>query len=166
MIELVSIASITLTERLSALRRSAHMQLLGSVSTRFLLIPTLLVLVGCSLSTSSRMTSDFLDSSESSSRSSTSKERHSRYREDVRSYTAAYVRSGGQFDAFTKELGDLARRHGLTNWEDDQTTYIGIGEGLGDAAVGEAELETYKTSLSRSDPLKMQAIQLGYDTRQ
>jgi len=42
----------------------------------------------------------------------------------------------------------------------------GVGEGLGDAAVREAELETYKTSLSRSDPLKMQAIQLGYDTRQ
>ncbi len=165
MIEVVSIASNTLTERLSALRRSAHMQWLRFFP-RILLIGALLVLVGCSLSTSSRMVSDVLDSSESSSRSSTSKERHSRYREDVRSYTAAYVRSGGGFDAFTKELGELARRHGLTNWEDDQTTYVGVGEGLGDAAVGEAELETYKTSLSRSDPLKMQAIQLGYDTRQ
>jgi len=165
MVELVSIASNTLTERLSALRRSARMQWLRFFP-RILLIGALLVLVGCSFSTSSRMTSDFLDSSESSSRSSTSKERHSRYREDVRSYTAAYVRSGGGFDAFTKELGELARRHGLTNWEDDQTTYVGVGEGLGDAAVGEAELETYKTSLSRSDPLKMQAIQLGYDTRQ
>lgn len=156
------------------------MQSLGACSTRLLLIPALLVLVGCSVSTSSRMTSDvfdssesssrsstnLLDSSESSSRSSTSKERHSRYREDVRTYTAAYVRSGGQFDAFEKELGELARRYGLTNWEDDQTTYIGIGEGLGDAAVGEAELDTYKTSFSRSDPLKMQAIQRGYDTRQ
>ena len=142
------------------------MRLLGSVSTRILLVTALLVLVGCSLSTSSRSASDSSDSSESSSRSSTSKERQSRYREDVRSYTAAYVRSGGELDAFERELGDLARSHGLTNWEDDQTTYVGVGEGLGDAAVGEAELETYKTSLSRSDPLKMQAIQLGYDTRQ
>jgi len=142
------------------------MKLLGSVPTRILLIPALLVLVGCSLSTSSRSSSDSSDSSESSSRSSTSKERHSRYREDVRSYTAAYVRSGGQIDAFEKELGDLARSHGLTNWEDDQTTYVGIGEGLGDAAVGVAELETFKASLSRSNLRKMRAIQWGYDTRQ
>src|SRR3989442_828744 len=140
------------------------MKLLGSVPTRILLIPALLVLVGCSLSTSSRSSSDSSDSSESSSR--TSKERHGRYREDVRSYTAAYVRSGGQLDAFEKELGDLARSHGLTNWEDDQTTYVGIGEGLGDAAVGVAELETFKASLSRSNLRKMRTIQWCYDTRQ
>lgn len=148
------------------------MQSLGSGTARILLIPALLVVVGCSLSTSSQSSSDAFASSEnssrssaSSSRSSTSSERHSRYREDVRSYTAAYVRSGGQFDAFEKELSQLALRHGLTNWEDDQTTYVGIGEGLGDAAVGEALLETYKTRFSRSDPLRMQAIQRGYDTR-
>jgi len=102
----------------------------------------------------------------SSSRSSTSAERQTRYREEVRSYTAAYVRSGVQFDAFEKQLGELARSHGLTHWEEDETTYVGIGEGLGDAAVGEAQLEMYKTSFSRSDPVKMQAIQRGYDTRQ
>lgn len=147
----------------------------GAVSRggRILLIPALLVLVGCSLSTSSQSSSAAFDSSASSSRSlasssrsSTSTERQSRYREDVRSYTAAYVRSGGRFDAFQKELGALARRHGLTNWEDDQTTYVGIGEGLGDTAVGEAQFEMYKASFSRSDPLKMQAIERGYDTRQ
>ena len=139
---------------------------LSSVPARTLIIPALLILAGCSLSTSSRSLSDSSDSSESSSRSSTSKERRSRYREDVRSYTATYVKSGGPFDAFEKELGELARRHGVTNWEDDQTTYVGLGEGLGDAAVREAQLETYKAIFSRSDPLKMQAIQQGYDTRQ
>src|SRR5207245_9129799 len=116
MLEVVSIASNTLTERLSALRRSAHMQWLR-FSSRILLIGALLVLVGCSLSTSSRMVSDVLDSSESSSRSRTSKERHSRYREDVRSYTAAYVRSGGGFDAVTKEPGQLAGGQGHTHAE-------------------------------------------------
>jgi hypothetical protein len=84
----------------------------------------------------------------------------------VRSYTAAYVRSGARFDAFEKELSELARSHGLTNWEEDEATYVGIGAGLGDAAVGQAQLETYKAGFSRSNPLKMQAIQRGYDTRQ
>lgn len=145
----------------------------GSVSGLVLWLPAILILVGCSVSTSSRSASDAFDSSESSSRSSASSsrssagsERQSRYREDVRTYTAAYVTSGGRFDAFERELGEVARRHGLTNWEDDQMTYVAIGEGLGDAAVGEAQLETYKASFSRSDPLKMQAIQRGYDTRQ
>jgi hypothetical protein len=101
----------------------------------------------------------------SSSPSSTRNEGYVRYREEVRSYTAASVRSGVERDAFEKELGDLARSYGLTNWEEDETTYVGIGEGLGDAAVGEAQLEMYKTSFSRADPVKMQAIQRGYDTR-
>lgn len=148
------------------------MRLLRSGSAGILLIPALLVLTGCSVSTSSQSASDAFASSESSSRSSVSSsrsssggERQSRYREDVRSYTAASVRSGARLDAFAKQLGELARSHGLTNWEDDETTYVGIGEGLGDAAVGTAQLETYKTSFSRSDPFKMQAIQRGYDTR-
>lgn len=154
------------------------MRLFGSV----VLIPVLVLLVGCSistsLSTSSQSSQSVSDSSASSSassessspltsssRSSTSIERQTRYREEVRSYTAAYLRSGVQFDAFEKELGDLARSHGLTHWEEDETTYVGIGEGLGDAAVGEAQFEIYKTRFSRSDPFKMQAIQRGYDTR-
>jgi hypothetical protein len=156
------------------------MRLLGSGPARVMLIPALLVVVGCSFSTSSQSVSTSSASSESSSRSSESSsrsstsssrsssaaERQGRYREDVRSYTAAHVRSGGAFDAFQKELGDLARSHGLTNWEEDDTTYLGIGAGLGDAAVGQAQLERYKAGFSRSDPAKMQAIQRGYDTRQ
>jgi len=160
------------------------MRLLGSGATRVALIPMLLVLVGCSistsLSTSSQSSQSASDSSTSSAASSASSARSSasssrsstgadhgqvRYREEVRSYTAAYVRSGAQLDAFQKELGELARSHGLTHWEEDETTFVGIGEGLGDAAVGEAQLEMYKTSFSRSDPAKMQAIQRGYDTR-
>jgi len=92
-------------------------------------------------------------------------ERQPRYLEDVRRYTAANVRAGVQLETFEKELGELARSHGLTQWEDDEATYLGIGEGLSDAAVGTTELEMYKTTFSRSDPAKMQAIQRGYNTR-
>ena len=159
------------------------MRMPGSGSACVVLIPIFLVLAGCSISTSlstssqsSQSSSDSSASSsassDSSSRSSTnssrsgsSSDRQMLYREEVRSYTSASVRSGLQFDAFEKELGELARSHGLTHWEEDETTYVGIGEGLGDAAVGAAQLEMYKASFSRSDPLKMQAIQRGYDTR-
>jgi hypothetical protein len=164
-----------LTERLRAFRRSIHMRLAGSGSARVMLIPAVLVLLGCSISTSVQSSSDSSTSSESSSRSSASSSRsstsssegrQSRYRDDVRSYTAAYARSGAQLDVFERELSEVARSHGLTNWEEDEATYIGIGAGLGDAAVSKDQLEMYKAGLSRSDPFKMQAIQRGYDTRE
>lgn len=105
-------------------------------------------------------------SSGSSSRSSTRSAQKESYREDVRRYTAAHVKSGGAIDTFEKKLGELARRYGVTNWEDDQTTYLGIGEGLGDAGVGAIQLATYKTQLARSEPVKMENIQRGFDARQ
>ncbi len=137
----------------------------GSGNARFLVILALLLSAGCALSTSSRSVSDSSDSSESSSRSSTSKERQGRYREDVRTYTAVYLKSGGHVDAFEKQLGELARRYGVTDWESDEATYVGMGEGFSDAGVGPTELETYKIQFARLDPLKIQAIQTGYDTR-
>ncbi|PYO19167.1 MAG: hypothetical protein DMD85_19205 [Candidatus Rokuibacteriota bacterium] len=155
----------------------------GFGPARVALLPVLFLLVGCSISTSlstsstssqsasdssasSSTSSDSSSrSSESSSRSSMRDERQPRYLEDVRRYTAANVRAGVQLETFEKELGELARSHGLTQWEDDEATYLGIGEGLSDAAVGTTELEMYKTTFSRSDPAKMQAIQRGYNTR-
>src|SRR5438094_6165453 len=155
----------------------------GFGPARVALLPVLFLLVGCStstsLSTSSTSSQSASDSSassstssdsssrssESSSRSSMRDERQPRYLEDVRRYTAANVRAGVQLETFEKELGELARSHGLTQWEDDEATYLGIGEGLSDAAVGTTELEMYKTTFSRSDPAKMQAIQRGYNTR-
>jgi hypothetical protein len=121
---------------------------------------------GCSISTSSQSVSDSSASSESSSRSSTKLTKTGHYREDIRTYTAAYVRSGGSFDAFEKTVGDLARRHGVTNWEDDAATFAGIGQGLADAGVRDAELETFKATVSRSNTWRSQAIQQGYDTRE
>ena len=152
-------------ERRRALRKKASMGSFGSVAVQAPLLLALLGLVGCSVSTSSESSAESSKSSASISRSSASAGRKASYREDVRTYTAAYVRSSGPFDVFEKQLGELARQYGVTNWEDDEATYVGIGEGLGEASVGQAQLATYTTHLSRSDPLKMQAIQRGYDTR-
>src|SRR2546421_5668306 len=123
----------------------------GFGPARVALLPVLFLLVGCSISTSlstsstssqsasdssasSSTSSDSSSrSSESSSRSSMRDERQPRYLEDVRRYTAANVRAGVQLETFEKELGGLARSHGLTQWEDDQATDRGIGQGVGAA---------------------------------
>ena len=119
--------------------------------------------VGCSIS---RSVSDSVSSpfewSASSSRSS-SQGRSVEYEADVRDYTEAYVRSGGEFDKFTSGLSRLASKHGISNWEEDPATYTGIGRGLKKAKVTQTQLEVYETNLSKGDPQKARNIVKGYD---
>jgi hypothetical protein len=125
---------------------------------------------GCSISTSfsdsSESSSDssesFSDSSRSSSESSSPEKKEASYRDDVRDYTAAYVKSGGQIADFDRRLGELAQKRGITNWEDNLATYEGIGRGLAKAGVQGVELDTYVTNLAHGDATKAAAIRKGY----
>lgn len=125
-------------------------------------------LVGCSISASSSSLSKSVRSSSRSSDSSSSSSpgaAEEAYREDVADYTQAFVRSHrGDVEGFDADLGRLAAEHGITNWEESPDTYSGIGAGLRQAEVSDAELLAYKRNLSRGDPVKADAIQKGYDT--
>jgi len=127
----------------------------------------LMLLGGCSISKSIsspfEWSSDSIASSSSSSGSS-SGDRSEAYRNDVRDYTAAYVQSGGQFDTFTRGLSNIASKHGVSNWEADNNTYVGIGQGLRKAGVTSSQLGVWKTNLAGSDSSKAGAIQKGYDS--
>jgi len=118
-----------------------------------LLIAILLPLAGCSLSASSR----------SSSESSSPESKETQNRNDVRDFTAAYVKSGGRVEDFKRRLGDLAKERGITAWEQNRLTYEGIGRGLGKAKVSQVELETYTANLAGADVAKAKAIKEGYD---
>src|SRR5215510_1693790 len=61
---------------------------------------SLFVPLGCSLSESSRSSSDSSESSSDSYKSSSGGEKSAAYRDDIRDYTAAYVKSGGQVADF------------------------------------------------------------------
>ena len=131
-----------------------------------LLIAVMALSAGCSLSASSKSSSDSSSaSSESSSKSSSPESKESAYRDDVRDYTEAYVKSGGQFDAFQKRVGELAKKHDITNWEDSMATYEGVGAGLGRARVNQVQVDAYKQNLGQGDPKKMEAIQKAYDAQ-
>ena len=125
-----------------------------------LVIAVLLLLVGCSFSASSKSSSE---SSASSSASSSPESKETQYRNDVRDFTAAYVKSGGQLDDFKRRLGDLAKERGITDWETNLVTYEGIGRGLGKAKVSPVELQTYTTNLAGPDPAKAKAMKDGFD---
>jgi len=115
--------------------------------------------LGCSFSASSDSSSD---SSASSSASSSPESKEKAYRDDVRDYTAAWAKSGGGIDDFKRKLGDLAQARGITNWEDNMTTYEGIGQGLSKAGVSQAELDAYVQNLSGGNADRAAAIRKGY----
>ena len=122
---------------------------------------------GCSFIDSSESISDSISgSSESISKSSGSSspsDDHA-YRNDIRDYTYAYVISGGNVDTFRSNIGRIAERRGVTNWESDSSTWVGIGEGLAKARVSRTELEVFKRNFAQSDPTRMSQIQKGYDS--
>ena len=129
----------------------------------------LLLLAGplaCSFSYSSKSSSD---SSKGSSESSSSISRSSSpnteaaYRNDVSDYTEAYVVSGGSGGAFLNGIGGLAEKRGITDWESDENTWIGIGHGLGRTPITAIQLGVYKENWGAGDPQRMQRIQKGFD---
>jgi len=81
----------------------------------------------------------------------------------VRDYTASYVRSGGDFDAFERKIGSVAAQHGITDWELDNNTYLAIGQGFRKGGLKPIELAAWKSNLTRDDPSRAQLIQKGYD---
>ena len=118
---------------------------------------------GCSLSASSASSSNSSASSSESSSSSSPGNKEQKYMEDVRDYTASFVKSGGRIADFKTRLGELAKQHEITNWEENLVTYEGIGRGLGKAKASQVEVDTYTSGLAGGDPKKAEAIKRGYD---
>jgi hypothetical protein len=136
-----------------------------SASLRAMLLAVMavvaLAVTGCSISNS---ISDSISSPfKWSSRSSDSGDQKESYQRDVRDYTEAYLRSSSDPTGFRNGLASLATKHGISNWEADEATYAGIGEGLGKAKVKQSQVEVFKTNLAGSDPVKAAALQNGYD---
>jgi hypothetical protein len=122
----------------------------------------IVALAGCgSLSDSSKSSSNIISSpSTSSSRSSSPEDA---YREDVRDYTAAHVKSGGTTADLRAEIGKLAEKHGISDWEANEATYRGIGEGLGKAGYRQVEVDAFKKNMAET-PQQAEWIQKGYDS--
>ena len=117
---------------------------------------------GCSFSHSSRSisktaSSPFEWSSDSSSPDAVA------YREDVRDYTYAYVRSGGDLAAYQRGIGELAERRGVADWERDEMTCAGIGAGLRRAELDDDEAQAFAESLFGSGSDSVEGVRRGYE---
>jgi hypothetical protein len=124
-----------------------------------------LVISGCSFSDSSGSISDSTSSIISSPSSISGKSK--KYQNEIADYTMAYVKSsqpGADYTSFLKGLSDIAAKEGVTNWDQDPLTYMGIGMGLKKADVEGIAYETYKKNFAGGDSKKMEEIQNGYES--
>ena len=130
------------------------------------------VATGCSISASSASLSTSVESSSKivsspfESSSSSLKSSETRYREGVRDHTASYARSGATVESLQTQISDLARQYGIADWQANNATWEGIGEGLARAGVSGADFETRLVALTGSDPAKMATIRAAYERAQ
>jgi len=126
--------------------------------------PTLLLSLGLALlpacssfSASSKIVSSPFVSSSSSSGGDQA------YREDVRDYTAAHVQSGGTVDELRRQIGELATKHGITDWENNESTFLAIGAGLAKAGYRQVQVDAFKNNMATT-PEQAKWMQKGYDS--
>ncbi len=113
------------------------------------LLGILALLAGCSLSYSSGASSDSSGTSSDSSKSSSAssggsetepKDAKEAFMSDVSAYTTSAAK-GDDAQAFMRELGSIAKRHGITDWERDTASYNAIGTGLRRAGIARDEVK-------------------------
>jgi hypothetical protein len=123
-----------------------------------LLSLALALLPACSsFSASSKIVSSpFISSSKSSSPEAA-------YREDVRDYTAAHLQSGGTVDELRRQIGTLAAKYGITDWENNESTFRAIGAGLAKAGYRQVQVDAFKNNMA-STPDQAEWMQKGFDS--
>jgi len=100
------------------------------------------MLSGCSFSYSSGASSDSSKSSSASSAPSTAdlKTSKNEYAKDVSAYTSVIMAKGFDAKEYMRELSSIAKQHGVTDWENNSTTYTAIGTGLRRAGITQEEV--------------------------
>ncbi len=71
--------------------------------------------------------------------------------------------SGGEVGAFKRRVAEIAKQDGITDWEQDEGTYRGIGRGLKKAGLSGQRFSDVSANLAGSDPKRTQWIQKGFD---
>jgi len=129
---------------------------------------------GCSISYSLEKSSDSvsasLDSLTSISTSSSGdsaeetkiNETGTLFEEDVAAATVLYVSREKTTDDYQRQVASIAKTHGITDWEQDESTYIGMGKGLRRAGVSEESIANLPYFRSLSGSASYSTILKGY----
>ncbi|MEI7868927.1 MAG: putative lipoprotein [Candidatus Methylumidiphilus sp.] len=113
----------------------------------FALLTAALLSAACSISESSKSSSASSESisdsasSPSSSVPAAKDKKKAGYENDIRDYTAEFVKSSDTNpETFRARLGKIAAKYGVTQWDQDKSTYVAIGKGLRKASLGKSQL--------------------------
>ena len=127
---------------------------------------------GCSISYSLEKSSDSvsasLDSITSISTSSSGGEEEkvsvtaTVYEEDVAAVTVLYVSSEKNNDDYLRQITSIAKKHGISDWEQDSSTFVGMGKGLRRAGVAEASIVSLPYFRSIADGSNYSQVLKGY----
>ena len=114
-----------------------------------------------SISDSSGSVSDSFSSSSDSS-SSCSGGEDSAYRRDVESVTLVALDAHASAEALLLDLGRVAARHGVADWESLASTYRGVGAGMRRAGLDSAAASAFGDRVFGSQPEVTQWLHEGY----
>jgi hypothetical protein len=89
-----------------------------------------------------------------------------RYRDDVCTYTAATATRSRSREVFLRGLSEVAARHGLTDWERFQSTYVGIGCGIVRGNLDQSDARGFVAALVGNDSERLHAIAWGIHEEQ
>lgn len=82
---------------------------------------------------------------------------------DVRDATELWAIRGGDVDALRRDVGQIAREYGVSDWEHHEPTLRAIGRGLRRARLGDDALASIKNELAAGEPQVFAWIEAGYD---
>jgi len=121
---------------------------------------------GCFKSSTSQGSSDSSSDSSGSfsdSSKSSSGDQQTSFLRDVRAYAARFAGDGGdQVETLERDLGELARGHGILDWEGDDGTWRALGDGFAQAGVGDEQFAALADALAAHDARKRSLLYHGY----
>ncbi len=84
------------------------------------------------------------------------------YEEDVAAATVLYVGGEKNRDVFQRQVTGIARNHGISDWEQEVSTFVGMGIGLRRAGVAEDSIVELPYFHSIADDSDYAGIIKGY----
>jgi hypothetical protein len=84
------------------------------------------------------------------------------YQDDVRVASRTYAATGGDSQAFVRQLGEIAERHGITDWEADRATWLGLGEGFQQAGLSQDQVDGLLLELGHLQSPERGYVHEGY----
>lgn len=86
------------------------------------------------------------------------------YATDLANTVVLAMLRGNEDDELLRQIGIVAQRHGLSDWESVDDSYVAIGAGLREAEVSAATAASVADTVSGGDALRRQLVLQSFGT--